>query len=455
MTQHDLYIKNKTLLFDQYNYKSNSINKTQLAMQNSNITNEQLILLQGQRKEAFNDLDYYQDYWHESINKNFIPPSFDFSSNKLLLKDFDSVIRIANGGGRTTYAFAYNPSTDETSQYILGYEDSLKKFIRTFHMLNQDLTNNKSKSDSLIKKLSHIINYSYDQLPIVADTKNIKNLLLITEGSLSEFPFGLLYFMDQKTNKMVHLNEFTNITYSPSINAYIALKNRSKNKMSGRALLVSSNPESTNISNYVENLFTLRSSYGDIKFVDDEIDNISNSFLQKKFFSKKFDVKKIKSTNVSEKTIKNLNLSSYDYLHFATHGVLDENDPRYSGILLGRNENDVDDGIFQFHEVFPLLLNADLVTLSSCFSGFGEIDLNEGTLGFYRSFLVAGARSVIVSQWPVEDKSTSMLFSQFYKYLQEGKSKSESLRLAKMYLKNETEFSQPFFWAPFILIGES
>ena len=109
----------------------------------------------------------------------------------------------------------------------------------------------------------------------------------------------------------------------------------------------------------------------------------------------------------------------------------------------------------QSHEIFPLELNTDLVTLSSCFSGFGEIDPNEGNLGIYRSFLMAGSKSVIISLWNVEDESTSILFTKFYEYIKDGKSKSESLRLAKKFLRENTRFDNPFYWAPFVLIGEA
>ena len=124
-------------------------------------------------------------------------------------------------------------------------------------------------------------------------------------------------------------------------------------------------------------------------------------------------------------------------------------------MLLGRLGNDREDGLLQAHEIFPLNLNADLVTLSTCFSGFGEIDPNEGNLGIYRSFLLAGAKSVIISLWDVDDKSTSIFFSKFYEFLADGHSKAKSLKLAKDYLREETEYSHPFYWAPFILMGES
>ena len=124
-------------------------------------------------------------------------------------------------------------------------------------------------------------------------------------------------------------------------------------------------------------------------------------------------------------------------------------------MLLGTDEDSYQDGILQAHEIFPLNINADLVTLSSCSSGFGERDYDEGILGLYRTFLLAGAKSVIISLWDVNDKSTALLFSKFYEFLKDGNSKAESLRRAKMYLKNETEYKDPFYWAPFILIGQS
>ena len=80
------------------------------------------------------------------------------------------------------------------------------------------------------------------------------------------------------------------------------------------------------------------------------------------------------------------------------------------------------------------------------FLRFGEIDPNEGTWE-YIELLIAGAKSVIISLWE-EDESTAILFSKFYENLKEGHSKSKSLRLAKLYVKNETKFSHPFYWAP-------
>ena len=213
-------------------------------------------------------------------------------------------------------------------------------------------------------------------------------------------------------------------------------------------------PYNESISNYTDNLLSFRSEYGNIEFVDNEIENIRKIFHPKGLFKKKVKTTVAKSNMVTEDFYKSLDIGEYKYIHLAAHGVHDKNNPKQSGILLGNTFNDGQDGILQSHEIFPSNINADLVTLSSCFSGFGEIDPDEGNLGIYRSFLVAGAKSVIISLWNVEDESTSLLFSRFYELIMEGYSKSESLRLAKLYLKNETRFKHPFFWAPFILMGE-
>ena len=81
----------------------------------------------------------------------------------------------------------------------------------------------------------------------------------------------------------------------------------------------------------------------------------------------------------------------------------------------------------------------------------------EPLVGLTRGFLYAGARSLVVSLWRVNDESTSILMERFYRFMQEGKSRAEALRLAKLSLKNDPdrpELNDPFHWAPFILVGE-
>ena len=139
----------------------------------------------------------------------------------------------------------------------------------------------------------------------------------------------------------------------------------------------------------------------------------------------------------------------------------------YSGLIFSFNKDTGENDILHAYEVLGLKLDCDLITLSACETALGqkvEILSGEGIVGLPRSFLYAGTRSLIVSLWKVEDESTSLLMAKFYKNFKEaGMSKAAALRKAKLSLmkmekkigNRSLSYAHPFFWAPFILIGES
>jgi CHAT domain-containing protein len=94
---------------------------------------------------------------------------------------------------------------------------------------------------------------------------------------------------------------------------------------------------------------------------------------------------------------------------------------------------------------------SNLVTLSSCQSGMNEVTGNDELLGLMRGFLYAGARSLLVSLWNVNDESTSALMAEFYRQWQNAPSKSSALRSAMLAVRDR--YPNPFFWAPFLLVG--
>jgi CHAT domain-containing protein len=141
-------------------------------------------------------------------------------------------------------------------------------------------------------------------------------------------------------------------------------------------------------------------------------------------------------------------------IHFATHGFLDEKRPELSGLVLSRGAGSREDGLLQVYEIFNLELDADLVVLSACDTGLGAMVSGEGLVGVTRALLYAGARSVVVSLWQVDDDSTPDLMISFYRHLDQDADKAESLRQAKLEMIRQGRFSHPFYWAPFILLGE-
>ena len=157
-----------------------------------------------------------------------------------------------------------------------------------------------------------------------------------------------------------------------------------------------------------------------------------------------------------EEALKAEQLNQYRYIHFATHGLINEKIPSRSGIVLSLIPDSKEDGFVQMREIMRLKLNADMVTLSACSSGLGKLVDGEGMIGLTRAFMYAGADSVVVSLWNVSDSATAELMSAFYRNLKNGLPKDEAMRQAKLKLLHgpQSVWKHPYFWAPFVLAGE-
>jgi len=133
-----------------------------------------------------------------------------------------------------------------------------------------------------------------------------------------------------------------------------------------------------------------------------------------------------------------------------------------SGVLLtvpekepGPGETD-NDGALQAWEIYSQLkLKAELVVLSGCETGRGQEVKGEGLIGLTRALQYAGARSIVASQWKVADRSTATLMVAFHRFLRQGLAKDEALQKAMAQLRQSRKTSDPYYWAPFILVGDS
>ncbi|MES1241762.1 MAG: CHAT domain-containing protein [Acidobacteriota bacterium] len=158
-------------------------------------------------------------------------------------------------------------------------------------------------------------------------------------------------------------------------------------------------------------------------------------------------------------------------LHFATHGYVDDRSPFDSALVLSIPEGLAegnDNGLLQVWEIFESVrLDADLVVLSACETGLGEIRGGEGIIGLTRAFQYAGARSVLASLWRVEDEATAELMQRFYRHLRDGKTEDEALRAAQLDLIRRPlrvpdgrggwtgrNAAAPYFWAALQLVGD-
>lgn len=149
------------------------------------------------------------------------------------------------------------------------------------------------------------------------------------------------------------------------------------------------------------------------------------------------------------------NLLDHGIIHLAMHGILNQKNPSASSLAFTEDGSSVENNFLHASEISNLSLNAQLVVLSACETGYGKFERGEGIMSLARSFMHAGVPSLVVSLWQVNDYSTSKIMELFYQKLRNGESKSESLRAAKLfYLENTNGISShPALWAAFIQLG--
>ena len=219
-----------------------------------------------------------------------------------------------------------------------------------------------------------------------------------------------------------------------------------------------------------------RGNLKSLPYSESEIKSIAN-FLQKNGVK----VKLITGLNANEESFKALDGVSPDIIHIATHGfaIYSHNKNKkdkfvpstsiysnkeaymmWTGLLMagsnnvwnGRfNLNSVEDGVLTADEISRLdLSNTKMVVLSACETARGLVDPVDGVLGLQRAFKEAGAGTIVMSLWEVQDEATSMLMSLFYKYIIDGIEKHAALNKAMMDVRKE--FKDPYYWAGFIML---
>ena len=154
-----------------------------------------------------------------------------------------------------------------------------------------------------------------------------------------------------------------------------------------------------------------------------------------------------------EEVVKKAGSRSYQIVHFACHGFIDDLRPIRSALILSQGNGTDEDGFLQVRELYNLRLSANLVILSACQTGRGTLEKGEGLLGLPRIFFHTGAASVISSLWAVNDQSTAFFMKKLYEKLARGYPKAEALALTKREMI-PSRFGHPYFWAAFVLNGE-
>jgi CHAT domain-containing protein len=321
----------------------------------------------------------------------------------------------------------------------------------------------------------------YDWLikPVEKHLPGKTHLIISPDGPLYYLPFGALIRTDsnakqegsENPNEINYLIKDFRISYTPSGKTLIE-QNKAKinRKKSEFQLLAFGDPiykEQPRILD--EDSLSPKIAHASLR--DYQLKPLEFSEKEVKRIAALFDIQgDSPHVNLRERAtvecLKQIDLTKYRFLHFASHGLLADKMGLATQpvLVLSKVNDDPDSNLLKFSDILELKLNADLVTLSACETGLGELRTGEGLIGLARAFMYAGSSSVLVSLWKVEDQSTSLLMELFYRGLKQGLSKAEALRQAKievintnLYLKSidmKQSLAAPFYWAPFVIFGE-
>jgi CHAT domain-containing protein/tetratricopeptide (TPR) repeat protein len=282
------------------------------------------------------------------------------------------------------------------------------------------------------------------------------NLVIIPDGILNYLPFEVLLTNREKSSEKQFYADLSYLVLNHPIN-YAQSANVLYNLLATRD--DESNTDNINhgliafgdpvYANENDPDFLIRKGLGRLEYSGREVERIACFFPEKE--SKTF----LRETATEENLKTEHDLAKFKYIHFATHGLIDEQNPDFSSLVFTQGINSEEDGFLQVPEIFNLRLNASLVVLSACQTGLGKMIRGEGMVGLTRAFLYAGTPSVVVSLWNVSDFSTSNLMEEFYRNLIENNlAKTKALQKAQLSMIKNEQYAHPFYWAPFILLGD-
>ncbi len=161
--------------------------------------------------------------------------------------------------------------------------------------------------------------------------------------------------------------------------------------------------------------------------------------------------------NATREKFLNTDLSQFRIVHVVTHGVLDDQQPELSGLVLSLVDGNARpiDGFVSLADIYKLHAPVDLVVLSACQTALGQKLRGEGLIGLTRGFMYAGASGVVASLWKVDDRVTAQLMKHFYtNMLKHGMGPAAALRAAQNEIRSQPKWSAPYYWAGFTFQGD-
>ena len=296
--------------------------------------------------------------------------------------------------------------------------------------------------------------------PVTQELKPGGRIIIIPDGILNYLPFDMLLTKEVNFLKGIDFTQlpylirnFT-ISYSYSAGLITSRDKKAEGGFLGFAPVFSDSANTGYIKSVILDTttrdVTLQGSrFAELPYTEKEVNEILRSF-EKHRRTGQIYVK----DQAGEQNFKSAAAEKFRFIHVASHGFIHESNPKLSGIIFSQNDSaSSEDGVLYAGEIYGLKLDAELVTLSACKSGWGKVVKGEGIMGLTRGFIYSGAKNVLVSLWQLGDESASELMIRFYEYVLAGDDLSAALRKAKLDFIRDKKYSYPADWGGFVLIG--
>ncbi|HEU4875082.1 MAG TPA: CHAT domain-containing protein [Pyrinomonadaceae bacterium] len=311
-----------------------------------------------------------------------------------------------------------------------------------------------------------------------------KRLMVVADGALNYIPFEVLLKTADSGDfsSLAYLVKSNEVVYAPSASVVGTIKQQ-RTKATGRAMLIIADPVFNSNDARAQKRTPAPATDAEVRGlgIQSAVADVSGTTPAPNPGMEGLPLARLNGTRTEADQISKLaktsgsqadvwldldanednltarDVSKYRIIHVATHGLLNAERPQFTGVVLSLVGNKSHDGFVRTDEVFNLRLGSPLVMLSACETGLGKEKRGEGVMGLTRAFMYAGAPTVGVSLWSVADKSTADLMTDFYRRLLstgEGTTSSSALRGAQLAMISGKKYSAPFYWAPFVLVGD-
>ncbi|MGL4500447.1 MAG: CHAT domain-containing protein, partial [Planktothrix sp.] len=388
------------------------------------------------------------------------PQPLTLSEIQKLLDDQTVLLEYSLGKERS-YLWAVTPNSIQS--YELPPEATFKTAVKTFrdNLISPSKRIRRSLYEETGKALTEIA------FPLIPSIKN-KRLLIVADGALQYVPFAALPEPGTPTDsEAIPLIINHELLTLPSASVLGIMRRENQNrKPPEKILAVLADPVFASTDDRLKSVV-----FQAIKALPPDLERSAREsgilfdrlpFTQEEatqilaLVPEEYSLQEV-GFNASRETALNLELSQYRFVHFATHGLLNSQNPQLSGLVfsLVNQTGESQNGFLRLYDIFNLNLPVELVVLSACETGLGQEIKGEGLVGLTRGFMYAGANRVLVSLWKVDDQATAELMVKFYQgMLKEGLAPGAALRQAQIKMQNDSEWIPPYYWSGFTLQGE-